>query len=323
MLLQAEFISTLIALININTSPPEAGAAPAQIERAQDIYAILAEGLGMRTIFSSQNTSSTRINTKACWLLNQPHRVLEIGRGDVQHTLMFNFHMDTLGPYLAARLEAGEHGKILIGRGTSDAKGPAVALLAALAQILQQRPDIFRHIRIVIQMLGSAKDCAMSAQNTLAMVEQGLYGHLNVFMQAHDARHFESVTRARREALCFSDVDACDACNAYDLPGPEQGEQHDFINQVDGIFSAVVHVTQNRATQNRGERAEESIALDDLYHFMQDLGDLIVTFAEQRPGLGMPVTAPVGLVMAMNRGLSGVVAARQLAANGDDFRISL
>ncbi len=285
MLLQAEFISTLIALININTSPPEAGAAPARIEQAQDLYAFLAEGLGMRTVFSSQSSQNARtehINTKARWLLNQPHRVFEIGKGDVQHTLMFNFHMDTLGPHLAPQVKDSEHGKLLIGRGILDAKGPAVALLAAVAQISQQRPDIFQHIRIVIQMLGSAKDCAMSAQNTITLVEQGWYGHLNVFMQANDARHFESITHARREALCFSDGSTSDL---HDLA---QKDDHAAIKQPDGICSVIAQTLQNRGLNrglNRDLNDEESVALEDLYSFMQDLGDLIVTFADQRQGL--------------------------------------
>jgi hypothetical protein len=321
MLLQAEFISTLIALIDINTSPPEAGGAPSRIERAQDLYAFLAEGLGMRTVFSSQSSQNARtehINTKARWLLNQPHRVFEIGKGDVQHTLMFNFHMDTLGPHLAHQVKDSEHGKLLIGRGVLDAKGPAIALLAAVAQISEQRPEIFEHIRIVIQMLGSAKDCAMSAQNTITLVELGLYGHLNVFMQANDARHFESITHARRETMGLSDD------STSDLHNLAQNDDHAAINQPDGIFSVVAQTLQNRGL-NRGLNDNESIALEDLCRFMQDMEDLIVTFADQRTGLGMPVTAPGGLVMPMNRALNYVYPPSQLAkaANGDDFRISL
>lgn len=312
MLLQAEFISTLLALIDINTSPPQAGGEPAQIKYAQDLYAILAEGIGMRTVFSGQDSPSMRTNHKARWLLNQPHRVLEIGTGDVQHTLMFNFHMDTLGPHLGARLETGAAGDILVGRGASDSKGPAVALLAAIAQILQQRPDIFDHIRIVIQMMGSAKDCAMAAQNTQALVGQGLYGHLNVFMQAHDAHYFEHSTKAKREPLNLNDFSVIDW-----LANASHG---DDSNQTEGIFSAVVEPGPSLALENT-----EAIWIHDLYNFMYDLGDLILAFADQRIENSSQIGATMGLTTPIHQSITSFFATSHpgKAANGDDFRISL
>ena len=313
MLLQAEFISTLLALIDINTSPPPAGGAPAQIESAQDLYAILAEGIGMHTVFSSQDRPSIRTNSQARWLFNQPHRVLEIGTGDVQHTLMFNFHMDTLGPHLAARVEQCADGEILIGRGAADSKGPAVALLAAIAQILQQQPDIFNHIRIVIQMLGSAKDCAMAAQNTQALVDQGLYGHLNVFMQAHDAHYFEHSTKARRKPLRLSDFGAIDWLAHAD-------HSADGISRAEGMISTVVQPMPTPALDQ-----PEAILINDLYHFMDELGDFILTFADQRVGNDSQVTASMSLTMALGQRITRILPPGHptLAANGDNFRISL
>jgi hypothetical protein len=279
------------------------------MERAQDMYAILAEGLGMRTVFSSSVTPKKPLaaSGKASWLLNQPHRVLEIGKGDVQHTLMFHFHMDTLGPHLPSSIHDGQDDTILCGRGMLDSKGPAVALLAALGEILQQRPDIFEHIRIVIQMAGSAKECPMGQQNAVDLAQHGLYGHLNVFMQADDARHFETCTLARRETLAFATSDF--KLDEFSCDAP------DFMAEAEGIFSAVVQPAAS------DEMQEESVALTDLYCFMQDLGDLIVTFAERRAG----VVSPFSLSSKLDVGTACVLTLPHpaTAANGDNFRISL
>lgn len=202
MLLNAHYTAALLDLMCIDTVTPMEGGDGALTASANRAYATLAEAIGMRVVFAGPGelptqadaivprTIARRMAEQADFLESQPHQVLELGNGDAEHTLMFNFHMDCVGPHLPASLEDG----VLHGRGAVDNKGPGVALLAALAGLQQQCPHIFDTTRVLIMAVAGEEGGAMGVYGTRYLVERGFVGQLNVFVEPSDGSYFDSST---------------------------------------------------------------------------------------------------------------------------------
>ncbi|MBJ7311269.1 M20/M25/M40 family metallo-hydrolase [Rugamonas sp. CCM 8940] len=202
MLLDSDYTAALLALMRIDTVTPMEDGDGALHASANQAYAALAEGLGMRVVFAGAGclpeqadavvptTIARRMAEQADFLQRQPHLVLELGRGDAEHTLMFNFHMDCVGPHLPASLDCG----VLRGRGAVDNKGPGVAVLAALAAVRRQCPQIFDSTRVLVMAVAGEEGGAMGVYGTRHLIERGFVGRLNVFVEPSDGAYFDAST---------------------------------------------------------------------------------------------------------------------------------
>lgn len=202
MLLNSHYATALLALLKINTVTPMEGGDGALNASANQAFVEMAELIGMRVLFSGKGelpekpdfvvprTIAQRMAERPDFLECQPHLVLELGNGDIEHTLMFNFHMDCVGPHLPASLENG----LLRGRGAVDNKGPGVALLAALAALQQQCPGIFDNTRVLVMAVAGEEGGAMGVYGTRCLVERGYIGRLNVFVEPSNGDYFDTST---------------------------------------------------------------------------------------------------------------------------------
>lgn len=204
MLFNAEYSAALMALVSIDTVTPMEGGDGSGNASANRLYAGLAESIGMRVLFAGPGQLPTsaqacvpapirqRIAERADFLACQPHLVLELGDADADaaQTVMFNFHMDTVGPHLKPSLAHG----VLRARGAVDNKGPGVALLAALAALKRQCPQLFLRTRVLVMAVCGEEGGAMGVYGTRDLVERGYVGALNVFVEPSDGAYFDAAT---------------------------------------------------------------------------------------------------------------------------------
>lgn len=225
MLFSPRFKAALLALMEINTVTPMEDGTQSDHRRANQVYAALAEEIGMKVVFSGEGQlpehadANVPLMIKRCmtaqpdFLARQPHLILELGHGDVEHTLMFNFHMDTVAPHLPVSMEDG----VVRGRGAVDNKGPAIALLVALDQLRQRHPNIFATTRVLIMAVGGEEGGAMGVYGTRYLVTRGFIGRLNVFVEPSDGSYFDASTTSMTYEVSFDGRGATDDF-------PEQGE---------------------------------------------------------------------------------------------------
>ncbi|WP_169811233.1 M20/M25/M40 family metallo-hydrolase [Nocardia anaemiae] len=126
----------------------------------------------------------------ADFLAAQPNLVLSLGDAPHERTLVFNFHMDTVSPYLPVR----EKSDVVFGRGAVDDKGPGVALLAGIRAALQRDNSLPGRVRILIHVVGGEEGGAMGVYGTRTLVAMGLVGRLNVVVEPTMQRYFDRAT---------------------------------------------------------------------------------------------------------------------------------
>ncbi|TVX94409.1 M20/M25/M40 family metallo-hydrolase [Paenibacillus agilis] len=138
---------------------------------------------------------------------SQPNLVLRIGppRPPAQ-TLVFNFHMDTVDGSFPVTYD----GETFVGRGAVDMKGPGVALLAGIEAALQSKPDLLDSYSIVIQCVSGEEGGAMGVYGTKVLIDQGWYGHLNIFAEPSNGVYFDKSTTSMTARVVVEGKDATD-----------------------------------------------------------------------------------------------------------------
>lgn len=141
----------LLHLLALRTAGPleTGGAEPVELWEAQSAYADAAAGLGFRVVHHAPagpdaltgadvpQAVRQAADTMPGFLDRQPNMVLRLGPELPRAaTVMFNVHLDTV----AGGGPVSFGGSRFHGRGSIDAKGPAVGLLAGLRAALGASP---------------------------------------------------------------------------------------------------------------------------------------------------------------------------------------
>nr|WP_263458432.1 M20/M25/M40 family metallo-hydrolase [Brenneria tiliae] len=170
-----------------------------QLESAQEIYCTHAISFGLEKIAQLSGRGNADIplsvREKYCSLgevffTNQPSIVLGAGQWeDRDNTIMFNFHMDTVGPILPVKIQNG----VISGRGVIDNKGPGVAVLSAIKYWLENKENN-DNTGVLIQAVGGEEGGAMGTYGSKILFEKGYYGTLNLFVIPSEAKYYDCST---------------------------------------------------------------------------------------------------------------------------------
>ncbi|MFT4081585.1 MAG: M20/M25/M40 family metallo-hydrolase [Nocardioides sp.] len=108
---------------------------------------------------------------------SQPNVVLRLGPSrSIARTLVLNCHLDTV----AGAVPVSHTGGTVTGRGSVDAKGQAVALIAGVREALARRPDFPDRTTVLLQLVGGEEGGAMGWYGTRLLVRAGFTGRINV-----------------------------------------------------------------------------------------------------------------------------------------------
>lgn len=240
MLFDASFQEELMALMALDTVTPMEGGSTAGAAPAHAAFVDLARYVGMRVRLEGPGSLAglaaeqvpqavtQRLAAQPNFLAAQPHVVLEAGRGNRERTLMFNFHIDTVGPHLPVRRDT----HALWGRGAVDNKGPGVAVLAALRALREQRPELLEHMRVLVQCVAGEEGGAMGVYGTRCLVQAGHVGRLNVFVEPTGGERY---------------FDCCTCSMTYEVAFLGVGCTDDFPDQGDNATVALGFVAQHMA----------------------------------------------------------------------------
>jgi acetylornithine deacetylase/succinyl-diaminopimelate desuccinylase-like protein len=187
-------------LLAINTVSPLETGLSSNIPTAMEAFAVEAQKLGFEIIHYEPAEFVREIPVKIkhlyqelgeAFLSSQPSMVLLLGElTSDQPRIMFNFHMDTVGPHLPVAVKSNK----IFGRGAADNKGPGVALLAAVKHWLADRTVEENTPIILIQCVSGEEGGAMGTYGTLPLIQKGFYGSLNIFMIPSNHRYFDCST---------------------------------------------------------------------------------------------------------------------------------
>ncbi|TPQ23697.1 M20/M25/M40 family metallo-hydrolase [Streptomyces sporangiiformans] len=137
----------------------------------------------------------------------QPNLVLRLGADHPRHrTVMFNVHLDTV----SGVEPVGFDGRRFTGRGSVDAKGPAVGLLAGIRAALAARPRLGDEIGVLIQAVAGEEGGALGTIGTRPLVDRGWYGRLNVFCEPTGLRYLPRASAAMTARIRVDGDDAVD-----------------------------------------------------------------------------------------------------------------
>jgi acetylornithine deacetylase/succinyl-diaminopimelate desuccinylase-like protein len=196
---------TLLRLLDIPTvNPLEArdGEPVARLAEAQRAYAAAAAPIGFVPIhhaspdagaLARDDVPLTVRERAGCpeFVAGQPSLVLRLGpQLPTAATVMFNVHLDTV----SGLQPVGFDGARFSGRGATDAKGPAVALLAGVRAACAVRPEIGRTVSVLVQAVAGEEGGAMGTFGTRPLVEAGFVGRLNVFCEPTGLRYLSRST---------------------------------------------------------------------------------------------------------------------------------
>ncbi|AXE88767.1 M20/M25/M40 family metallo-hydrolase [Streptomyces sp. Go-475] len=141
----------------------------------------------------------------------QPSMVLRLGpEMPRERTVMFNVHLDTVSGWEPSRFLDGR----FHGRGAIDAKGPAVALLAAVRAAAGLLPELGRTTGVLIQLVSGEEGGAMGVFGTRPLLEQGFVGRLNIFCEPTGSRLLPRSTASMTARVVVDGLDSID-----DRPG--------------------------------------------------------------------------------------------------------
>lgn len=240
MLFDSSFQEELLALMALDTTTPMEGGDGLAAAAANAAFVDLARRVGMQVLWQGPGwlqglpqdrvplAVARRMAADPDFLDRQPHVVLEAGRGKRDRTLMFNFHMDCVGPHLPARRD----GAVLRGRGAVDNKGPGLAVLAALRALRVQHPELLQRMRVLVQCVGGEEGSAMGVYGTRCLLQAGHVGRLNVFVEPTGGRgYFDRSTCSMTFEVAF--------CGT--------GSTDDFPEQGDNATVALAFVAQHMA----------------------------------------------------------------------------
>ncbi|MGZ2409227.1 M20/M25/M40 family metallo-hydrolase [Rhizobium ruizarguesonis] len=200
MIFTKNHVNFLEQLLSINTVSPLETGVTADIPHAMDEFAKQARSIGFEVAFYGPAEIANEVPIKVkqlhselgeAFLTSQPSMVLTLGTLERdQPSIMFNFHMDTVGPHLPVYVASDK----VFGRGAADNKGPGVALLAAVEHWLGGRGSKQDAPTVLIQCVSGEEGGAMGIYGTLPLVQKGYYGSLNVFMIPSNEGYFDCST---------------------------------------------------------------------------------------------------------------------------------
>ncbi|MFF5506060.1 M20/M25/M40 family metallo-hydrolase [Streptomyces roseolus] len=215
----------LLHLLHTPTAGPlETGPdAPHHLTAALRAYATAAARLGLTTVRLGPPSAEAvlrddtprpvrrAVAADPSFLAGQPSLLLRLGPElPRERTVMFNVHLDTV----AGGGPPAFDGARFHGRGAVDAKGPAVALLAGIAEAAARRPAIGRDVAVLVQAVAGEEGGALGTFGTRPLVEAGHVGRLNVFCEPTGLRHLPRATAAATARVTVEGEDAVD-----DRPG--------------------------------------------------------------------------------------------------------
>ncbi|WP_329078224.1 M20/M25/M40 family metallo-hydrolase [Streptomyces niveus] len=211
----------LLRLLALRTTGPleTGGGEPVELWEAQHAYAEAAGRLGFRVVHHAPagpdaltGADVPRAVAKAAedrpgFLDCQPNMVLRLGPELPRAaTVMFNVHLDTV----AGGGPVSFSGSRFYGRGSIDAKGPAVGLLAGLRGALAASPALGTEVGVLIQLVSGEEGGAMGVFGTKPLVEQGYVGRLNVFCEPTGLRVLSRATASMTARLRVDGRDGID-----------------------------------------------------------------------------------------------------------------
>ncbi|ATX77054.1 M20/M25/M40 family metallo-hydrolase [Reinekea forsetii] len=189
----------LLRLLEIDTVSPMETGTLSDLSKANMEFTQAAVALGFEVVTEVIGQDSNKLPASvrrkvqevgAPFFPNQPSMVLGLGDWrNRERTIMFNFHMDTVGPVLPVKQTTDR----IEGRGVVDNKGPGVAVLAAIDRWLAKN-DKPQRIGILIQVVGGEEGGAMGTYGTRMLFDQSYYGALNVFVIPSEGQYFDSST---------------------------------------------------------------------------------------------------------------------------------
>ena len=218
MLFDRLFQEELMALLAMDSVTPMETGLAVDLAAANGAFAALAKRVGMRVRYNGPGSLDgaepsniplsvqRRAGAMPDFFEGQPNLVLEIGEGGPDRTVMFNFHMDTVSPHLPASRD----GDVIRGRGAVDNKGPGVAVLAALDRLREERPELLRKLRVLIQSVSGEEGGAMGVYGTRHLVSLGHVGRLNVFVEPTQGRYFDASTCSMTFEVAFDGAGSTD-----------------------------------------------------------------------------------------------------------------
>ncbi|MER7398569.1 M20/M25/M40 family metallo-hydrolase [Streptomyces sp. NPDC000151] len=194
------------------------GGVPARLWEAQHDYARAAEEIGMRVVHHAAPPAACaarpdvpaavrRAAADPDFLALQPSLVLRLGPArPPAATVMCNVHLDTV----AGQQPVTFDGRRFTGRGAADAKGPAVALLAAVRAAAAAEPSLGRDTAVLIQAVAGEEGGAMGTYGTRPLIEAGYYGRLNLFCEPTGLRYLPRATASMTARITVDGEGAID-----------------------------------------------------------------------------------------------------------------
>ncbi|MCZ7414543.1 MULTISPECIES: M20/M25/M40 family metallo-hydrolase [unclassified Streptomyces] len=187
-----DLLLELLELPTVGLLEAAEGTPPPRLWEAQHRYAEAAAALGFSVVHHAAAPASVlelpgvpvTVREAAArvpgFLAEQPSMVLRLGPGlPRERTVMFNVHVDTVDGFWEPSFHAGR----FEGRGSIDAKGPAVALLAGVREAIATVPELGESTGVLIQLVSGEEGGAMGVFGTRPLVEAGHTGRLNVFCE--------------------------------------------------------------------------------------------------------------------------------------------
>jgi acetylornithine deacetylase/succinyl-diaminopimelate desuccinylase-like protein len=218
-LLTRDDADLLVRLLQTPTAGPLEVGADGPVPRlweAGRVYARAAARLGFDAVhhaapstvdFPAAPLAVRRAAADPGFLACQPSLVLRLGPAlPPERTVMFNVHLDTVAGMPPVRFD----GTRFDGRGAVDAKGPAVALLAAVRRARAAERSIGTGAAVLIQAVAGEEGGAMGVYGTRPLVESGYVGRINLFCEPTGGRLLTRSTAAMTAAIVVDGDDAVD-----------------------------------------------------------------------------------------------------------------
>jgi len=175
-----------------------------QLLQAIDIFTYAATNIGLEILFcghaepdeqaSKQIPKVGEVAKAIGWKQfydSQPSAIYQLKSTEENApVVMFNFHMDTVGPHIG--FSSSDH--VYYGRGIADNKGPGVALLSAIRHWMNKRTTSDIPMTILIQCVAGEEGGAMGIYGTRPLIKAGYFGDLNVFMIPSGGGYFDRST---------------------------------------------------------------------------------------------------------------------------------
>lgn len=195
------------------------GLTGCRLDEALDVYAAAAGAIGFGVVHRGVPgpddvlRAGTPLPVRRAadsvpgFLAAHPSMVLRLGPALPRAaTVMFNVHLDTV----AGTPPASFDGTRFTGRGATDAKGPAVALLAGIRAAVAAEPAVGRDLAILIQAVSGEEGGTMGTLGTRRLVAAGHIGRLNVFCEPTGLRYLPRATAAATASIRVVGDDAVD-----------------------------------------------------------------------------------------------------------------